>query len=122
MVSLLCVSQFLKGEARLLIEALSVLKTSKRFFRCIPEIWPVGFLFSFTSKYFLIPFVILSLTLWLHKSVWFNFQVLVNFPSFLSLLIFINSTVAREPVMNYYNPLKCITHELEKNVHSASVG
>lgn len=106
---------------RLLIEALSLLKTGKRFFSCIPEIWPIVFLFSFTSKYFLIPFVISSLTHWLRKSVWFNFQVFVNFPTFLSLLIFINSTVAREPIMNYYNPLKCITQELEKNVYSASV-
>ena len=51
------------------------------------KFWPVSFLFSFISKYFLISLVISSLIHWLFQSGSFNFHNLVNVPVYLLLLI-----------------------------------
>lgn len=55
----------------------------------------VVFSFLFSSKYFLIPLVVSSLTHELFKIMLFHFQLFVNFPNFLLLLIF-NSTLVGE--------------------------
>ena len=55
----------------------------------------VVFSFSCSSKYFLIPFVISSLTHELFKIKLFCFQLFVNFPNFLPLLAF-NAVVVGE--------------------------
>ena len=44
--------------------------------------------FSFISKYFLIPFVISSVTHWLFRNIWFSFHVFVNFPNFPAVTFF----------------------------------
>lgn len=55
----------------------------------------VVFSFLFSSKYFLIPLVISSLTHELFKIMLSHFQLFVNFPNFLLLLIF-NSILVGE--------------------------
>ena len=44
--------------------------------------------FSFISKYFLIPFVISSLTHWLFRNIWFSLHMFVNFPNFPAVTFF----------------------------------
>ena len=78
------------------------------------KFWYLAFLFSFTSKYFPISFVI-SLICQLFKSMLFNFDIFVNFQIFLPLLIsnfiplwfIIQFTLGIVPSVGLY---KCTTH------------
>ena len=96
--------------------------------------------FSFISTYFLIPFVISSLTYWLFRNVWFSFHIFVNFPHFpavtfsklatvwsqniLCMILLRPFTVTQYHFMtsNVAYPRRPIPGALDKNVDSALVG